>query len=357
MKNVNKILRKIFYDPSHPAAYSNVHVLYKACKKYNISRKQIEGWLKKQDVYTLHKPARRKFKRNKVKVFGINSQWQADLVDLNSLKKWNRNYKYLLTCIDILSKYAYVVPLKTKSGDALIAAFKKITKDGQKPITLQTDKGTEFTNRSLQKWLKSQDIRFFTSNNETKCSIVERFNRTLKTKMWKHFTVKNNSKYIDVLPHLVKAYNHSYHRSIGRAPAEVNIYNQMEVKRYLYRDSKPKEVKFKFKVGTKVRISKTKMTFEKGYRPNWTDELFVITERIKRTPPVYRIKDLAGELLEGTFYETELQEVDKTDNDLYQIDEVLKQRKRNGKTEYFVSWKNYPSKFNSWVTNIHVGPI
>ncbi len=356
-RDVDKVLRQIFYDPSHPAGYSNINVLYKASKEYGIKRKEVEQWLLKQDTYTLHKPARRKFKRNKVVVFGMNSQWQADLVDLSALKKWNKNYKYLLTCIDVFSKYAYVVPIKSKSGDALLRAFQQITKSGQKPIALQTDKGTEFINRKLQKWLKLQDIRYFTSNNETKCSIVERFNRTLKTRMWKYFTAKNTLKYINVLPSFVKAYNNAYHRSIGRAPVNVTIFNQMEVKRELYNEPTPNKVKFKFKVGTKVRISKSKMMFEKGYRPNWTGEIFEIAERIKRYPPVYRIKDFSGEVLEGTFYEKELQEVSKTDDDLYQIDKILKRRKRNGKTEYFVSWKNYPSKFNSWVSDIHVGNI
>ena len=160
-----------------------------------------------------------------------------------------------------------------------------------------------------------------------------------------------------MLPSLVKAYNNNYHRSIGRSPASVNIYNQREVKERLYGDMQPKKVKFKFKTGTKVRISKNKMTFEKGYRPNWTEEVFIISERVTRNPPVYKIKDLAGEILEGTFYEWELQEVEKLDDDLYVIDKVIKQRRKNGKTEYFVSWKGYPSKFNSWVSDVKVGPI
>ena len=355
--NVDKTLRSIYYEPSHPAAFSNPSVLFKASKSYGITKKQVEKWLKKQDVYTLHRSVRKKFKRNRVVVYGINSQWQADLVDLSSLQRWNKHYRYLLVAIDCFSKYAYVVPIKTKSSESLIAAFKKIINDDRKPLALQTDKGTEFTNRPFQKWLNAQGIRFFTSNNETKCSIVERLNRTLKSKMWKYFTAKNTSKYIDVLPSLVKAYNNNYHRPIGRSPASVNIYNQREVKERLYGDMQPKKVKFKFKTGTKVRISKNKMTFEKGYRPNWTEEVFIISERVTRNPPVYKIKDLAGEILEGTFYEWELQEVEKLDDDLYVIDKVIKQRRKNGKTEYFVSWKGYPSKFNSWVSDVKVGPI
>ena len=127
-------------------------------------------------------PALKHFKRNKVTVFGQNSQWQADLVDVQVLSRWNKRFKYLLTCIDVFSKVAWVIPIKDKKGTTLVAAFKKIFRSNQKPIALQTDKGTEFTNRLLQKWLKSNGISYFTSNNETKCSLVERFNRTLKGK-------------------------------------------------------------------------------------------------------------------------------------------------------------------------------
>ncbi|XP_072019684.1 uncharacterized protein [Amphiura filiformis] len=176
--------------------------------------------------------------------------------------------------------------------------------------------------------------------------------------MWKYFTHKNTSKYIDVLPKFVQAYNNAKHRSIGTSPSSVNLDNQMEIKKRLYdEDDVNKSPTFKFKEGDRVRLSKVKMTFEKGYRPNWTEEIFVVSKCVKRNPPVYRIKDLDGEDLEGTFYEKELQKVVKEDDDLYIIDKVLKRRKRGGKNEYFVSWRGYPSKFNSWVSDIQIGSV
>jgi transposase InsO family protein len=115
-------------------------------------------------------------------VYGIDHQWQADLMDLGKLASYNKGFKYLLTCIDVLSRYAWVVPLKDKTANALKEAFRVIFKSGWRPIRLQTDKGTEFTNRVFQKFLKENDAHFFTTyNEETKASIVERFNRTLKT--------------------------------------------------------------------------------------------------------------------------------------------------------------------------------
>ena len=112
--SADKTLRSIYYDPSHPAAYSGIEELYKASKREGITRAQIKKWLKKQNTNTLHRSARRRFKRIKVVVYGINSQWQADLVDLSALKKQNKLFKYLLVAIDCFSKYAYVVPIQYK---------------------------------------------------------------------------------------------------------------------------------------------------------------------------------------------------------------------------------------------------
>jgi hypothetical protein len=107
-------------------------------------------------------------------------------------------------------------------------------------------------------------------------------------------------------------------------------------------------IKFRYKIDDTVRISKTKGVFEKGYTPNWTIEIFKITKQIPRVPPVYRIKDLLDDEIDGIFYEAELQKVYHNEVD-FLVNKVLKTRKRNGIVEKFVSWLGYPDKFNSWV--------
>ena len=156
----------------------------------------------------------------------MDDVWQMDLVDLASQSKHNAGYKYLLTCIDVLSKFAWVIPLKDKTGKSLVSALNKIIKKSMRePYHIQTDKGTEFTNRVFQTFLKDKDILFYTTQNTTKACVVERFNRTLKEKMWKYFTHRNTLKYIPVLNSLVHAYNISYHRSIKMKPISVNKEN------------------------------------------------------------------------------------------------------------------------------------
>ena len=326
-------MESTYYNVVAPASYGGLSKF----KPKGYTKKEVREWLQSQDTYTLHKPTRRRFPRRQVVVYGIDHQWQADLVDLAKLSSYNKGFKYLLTCIDVLSRYAWVVPLKDKTGKTLKDAFQFIFKSGRRPIRLQTDKGTEFTNRVFQKFLKEHDVHFFTTyNEETKASIVERLNRTLKTKMWKYFTHRETLTYVDVLSEMVASYNHTVHRTIGIPPAEVTWANQTTVSKRLYGRKGPKK-SGKFSPGDRVRLSKAKRTFKKGYLPNWTEELFTVVKCIETRPPVYLVKDNHGEILEGTFYAEEIQKVIKQD-DVYKIQSVLKKRRKGRRVQYLVKW-------------------
>jgi len=353
MKKLDFVLRKLYYNPKSSVAYSGINHLYKSAKYVlkNVKYQDVKNWLQGETTYTLHKPIRKRFKRRKVIVGGIDQQWQADLADMQHLAKQNNQKKYLLCVIDVFSKYSWVVPIPNKTGKTLVNAFTSIIrKSKRKPLSLQTDKGSEFKNREFQQYLKKNKIHFFTSENpETKASIVERFQRTLKTRMWKYFTHAKTRKYIDVIDQLVQNYNNSFHRSIQTSPALVTTSNEAEISEILY--SKTKSQKPKLKIGDRVRLNKTKKTFEKGYLPNWTQELFVVTHVNKTSPVTYKIEDLDGEKIMGTFYEHELQRI--KDDEIYEIDSVLDRRtKRKGKKlvkEIKVNWKGYPKKFQSWI--------
>ena len=339
-------LRKVYYDAKVPGSFGGVAPLTRALKQ---KRDNVQEWLSFEDAYTLHKPVRRKFQRRRTIVGGIDHQWQADLIDVQKLKKNNGGNNYLLTCIDVFSKYAWVVPLKDKTGGTLVQAFQEIFASGRKPLKLQTDKGTEFKNRSVQKLLREEKIVFFTTQNEEiKASVVERFNRTLKERLWRYFTKSNATRYLDVLPDIVYAYNRSFHRSIQRAPIEVNFKNQEDVWQSLYGGNAFPSKRNKLKVGDRVRISKARRVFKKGYLPSWTLELFTVDSVLRTTPTTYTIKDDHGEVLEGSFYEQELQKVGEKDH--YDIEAVLDQRlDKKGQREYLVKWVGYDSSFNQWI--------
>lgn len=342
-------LHRVYYTPKHAASYGGIGAIQRQVGKRE--KKHVTQWLSLQDTYTLHKPARYRFPRRRVIVGGIDHQWQADLVDVSRLSKYNKGFKFLLTCIDVFSKYAWVVPLKNKSGQSLVEAFQQIFKTGRQPkIALQCDKGTEFHNRPFQKLLKDHNITLFSTENEDiKACIAERFNRTLKTKMWKYFTKHDTLVYIDVLPDLVWSYNYTYHRSIKMAPAEVTPHNQEEVWQHLYGTPMKKPKTYKFHVGDHVRISKARRTFKKGYLPNWSREIFTVIACQSGSPPLYVLQDANGHVLQGRFYSEELQKVTITADKLYKIEAILEERKRGKKTEVLIKWEGYPATFNSWI--------
>lgn len=310
-RTLQNFLKKLYYDPKHPASFTAPESFYHAVKeksKGKISRKQVYDWINSQDTYTLHRRTRKKFRRNRIIVGRLDEQWQADLIDIQKIKNYNGGNRYILVAIDVLSKFAWGEPLKAKTGKCIIQGFERIFKKGRKPENLQTDHGKEFLNKSFQNFLGENDIHFFTTGNETKAAIAERVIETIKSKMYKYFTYKDTLKYTNVLQDIFDSYNNTYHTSIKTKPSLVSQENENHIWHILYdKDLIDGPIKFKFHIGDKVRLSKLKGTFEKGYTTTFTKEIFVISKRIARNPPVYKIKDLEGEEIEGTVYGDELQ--------------------------------------------------
>ena len=219
-------LKEVYFDPTKVGSYSGVDALRRVTR---VPRKIVEEWLSEQDAYTLHKPARRHFRRRRVIVGDLRQQCQADLVDLSNLKIDNDGMTFLLTVIGVFSKVARCVPMKNRSAASLVAALSTTFTD-EWPKTLKTDQGLEFLNKSVQALLREYGIhQVSTHNAETKASIVERFNRTLKTRMWRYFTKHQTWRYIDVLHDLVDSYNNTPHRGISMVPSQVSAKNQEKV--------------------------------------------------------------------------------------------------------------------------------
>ena len=338
----------VYTNPRAPGSFGGVEALRRYARK---SRKAVADYLAGQDAYTLHKPTRIRFPRRRTYSKGIADLFQIDLVDLSNLSTYNDRYRYLLNCIDVFTKRAWSIPLRTKTGREVSDAFERILSQ-QRCNMVQSDKGTEFLNSTFQSTLRRHGIKFYTSENEdVKASVVERFNRTLKQKMYRYFTAKRTRRYVDVLPDLIHSYNNTYHRSIGMAPSEVTTDNEDQVRAQLY-PPKPKTLNWKFKVDDKVRITMQRRPFKKGYVGNWSEELFVVSARQPTTPVTYKLKDLTGDDIKGTFYSDELQMVSKPDDSLFDVERIVRTRKRAGTVEYLVKWRGYPDKFNSWVNKI-----
>ena len=206
----------------------------------------------------------------------------------------------------------------------------------RKPNKIWVDKGSEFYSASFKKWLQYNDIVIYSTNNEGKSVVAERFIRTLKSKICKYMTSISKNVYIDKLDDIVHEYNNTYHTTIKMKPIDV------EDNTYVNTDKEINDKDPKFNVDDRVRISKYKNIFAKGYTPNWSEEVFVI-KKVKNTVSLtYVINDLNGEEITGKFYEKELQ---KTNQEEFRITKVIK---RKG-DKIYVKWKGYDNSFNSWI--------
>ena len=249
----------------------------------------------------LHKPIIKTFNKRKVYSRLKDNIWGVYLADMQSLSKKNKSIKYPLCAIDLFSKYAFVIPLKDKKGISIVNAFNKIIKQStRKPNKIWVDQGSEFDNRAFKKWLSDNDIIMHSTFNEGKSVVAERFIRTLKNKFYKHMTATGKNVYYDVLDDAVNEYNNTKHNTIKMKPIDVGDNKRVYIDEHNEKDTR-------FKVGDRVRISKFKNIFAKGYTPNWSTEIFIVDKINDAVPYTYNLKDLNDEELIGSFYDRELQ--------------------------------------------------
>lgn len=341
-----KRLSDVYYDIKHPAGYASITKLAKAT---SISEKVVKKWLKAQPAYTLHRQARKKYPTRHYVVHDIDEQWQADLAEVGLIANYNEGYRYILTVIDIFSRYAWARPLKSKRGEDVAHAFKTIFEEGRIPKRIQTDQGREFQNRHIGALLQKYNIELFSVKSAYKAAIVERFNRTLKNRIWRHFTADNRQVWTHVLQDALYAYNHSVHRSIKRKPVDVTAEDVGSLRDLMAKREKPPRGKSDIHIDDTVRISKVKSVFAKGYLPNWTEEIFTVADiNQKDRPTTYKLKDWSNDMVEGSFYRHEIQPVTKAD-DVYLVERVVRRERRQGAMWCLVKWQGYPASMNSWV--------
>ena len=208
---------------------------------------------------------------------------------------YNKGNRYLLYAIDLFSKSAWVIPIKDKKGASIVNAFKKIISEGRKPNKIWVDQGSKFYNKSFTDFLKMSTTEMYSTFNEGKSVVAERFFKTLKNKIYKHMTAISKNVCVDVLDDIVNKYNNTVHRTIKMKPIDVRDDSFAEYNE----ESNKKDPKYK--IGHHVRTSKYKNIFPKGYAPNWSEEVFVINKINNVVPWTYAISDLNGEEITGIF--------------------------------------------------------
>jgi hypothetical protein len=295
----------------------------------------------KQYAKELHTQARKHFERRPVVCYYPNEIWGADLLDVSNVQEDNDGIKFLLIIVDIYSRYAWALPLKSKKGKDVLHAFKLIN---TLPKFLWVDEGTEFFNKDVMTYFKENNVSMYHTYSGLKSVFAERFNRTLREIMYRYFTEHNTDKYIDVLEKLIENYNNTVHSRLKEKP--IDVYKSKV---------KPNIMQFnvqtqnqKFQLGDYVRISKVKQTFEKGYTHRWSKEVFRVAKIYNHLPIQYSLIDLKGDEIKGKFYNEELQKTDL--KDFAVVEKILEKKKVKGKKMFLVKYDGYSDKFNEYLT-------
>ena len=233
-------------------------------------------------------------KKRKVYSSFKDNIWGADLADMQLISKYSKGIRYLICTIDLFSKYAWIFPLKDKKVVSIVNAFQKIIDNSKrKPNKIQADQGSEFYNSQFKEVLKENHMEKYSTYNEGKSAVAEKFIKTLKNKIYKHMTAV--LKDFDVLDVIVDEYDNTFHKTIKIKPIDIKLDS------YSLYNVESNEKDPKFKAGDHVRISKYKNIFAKVYTPNWYEEVFAIS-KIKNTVPwTYVINDLNDEETIRTF--------------------------------------------------------
>ena len=292
----------------------------------------------------LDKPVTHKFQRKKTIVNYIGHIHSADLVDMKMYSKINKGYNYIFTNIDIFSKYAWAFPIKTKKIQDVKLCFQKIFKE-RKPDCLWTDKESAFFSKEMLKYFEDNNVTIYHTNSHLKAVNIERFNKSLRELMMKQFVKNNNTVWYNILPKLIKTYNNRYHSTIKMKPIEVNKSNERYIKQNVYTYDKINKIP-KYKINGLVRIYlKRRDIFDKpSGNIKWSEELFKIYDINISGVIMYKLKDMNDEIIEGSFYEKQLQKTKNTTGE-YIIEKIIKTRN----DKLFVKWRGYNNSFNSWI--------
>ena len=301
-------VRRTYVNARVAGAFQGLSGFLRNRKRWK-NKVELENQLRQLEGYALHKPVRHKFPRRAIKLLFKYDVLSADLKDISSIAKYNNQNTFVLVCIDGFSKRAFVRFLKQKTGKCVLNALKSIFKEMEAvPRHFFVDQGQEWTNTLVQNYLKSKGVRTYHIYSHIKSSFAENFIKNMWARLARAMTQKNTLKITDILPKLVSSYNNSIHSTIKMAPNQVNKENEMQIwydiylKRYQQKPKGPP----KFHVNDYVRISKAKAIFDKGYNPNWSEEIFRVDEIKATTPYTYHLVDLQGEKVTGGFYTEEL---------------------------------------------------
>ena len=285
---------------------SKLKTLYEDIRSTPSYSAKIEAFLRSNELHSKFKQiVKKKFPRRRIVTRFPFELFQADLIEYPKYKYNNKHFVYCLVIIDCFTKFVWIKPMKTKTGEETARSFDSIFKEfDEHPINLMTDSGLEFFNSKVSQVLSSYNITHYKPRTKTlwKASMAERVIQTIKRKVEKYFHLNKTKSWINVIDQIVENYNNTPHRSHGFKPIDVVEENRDDVFKRLY-PNRNISVICKLNIGDRVRKIREKTLFEKGYTQNWSDEIYEIAD-VRQSGGVcwYILKTLAGEELSGIWY-------------------------------------------------------
>lgn len=344
-----------YTSPGHPIAYSRPAAV---AKYFGITQNKAKKLLQQLDSYNLHKEYKRPSTFNPYYARHLFRNCQADLIEMRGLSAHNDGVNYLLLIIDIFSRKIWVYPLQRKLGKKVAACLRKwldsdLGAKKRRVKIFRTDGGKEFFNHHVRQVLLNHNITHELAVGTSKASYAERSNKSLQVLIYKHLTENETTRYIDVLPDLVKTYNTRGHRSLdGMSPNEASkLKNEVHVRGVLMkRYASIKRKKPTLTLGQTVRIktdSKAISDARRAYAEQYHGALYTIVRINQKLPvPLYYLRSQdKGDFIEGGFYANELSPVE---GNVFKVDQVLKTRGRGARKEYLIRWKWFGPEHDTW---------
>ncbi len=341
------LLQKIYYGNTAGARRGPkaLHAQAKRQGHKEVTLADCKAYLRTQLPYTRYRPARRRYARNPIVSYFCGEVVQIDIMDMQWCREENDGYLYSLLSYDTYSKYLTSYPMKSRSTESIINGLRHLVDNLPFSIVrLYSDQEASLLAKRTKAWLKGQDILLYTTTSQVKAPNVERVIRTIRTALARFFESTGTLRWIDHLPNFVSSYNNRDHSTTKHRPLDlVNDPMLLVTSKHLI----TKDVKLP-PIGSYVRLNKSRGIFEKESKGGWTTEVFRVIGHKQTTPiPMITLEDLLGETIAGSFYPEEYQEVEWDGKK--EVDQVFRIRNQRGVKEGYVSYADWPNKFNEWI--------
>ncbi len=360
-------IKALWRDPSFCGSFSGINN-FQAClqleKGISVSKQKLFHILRQDNDFVLElKKIRKKFSRRHMNVHGVGQIWQADLAVMHAFN----GFVGFLLCIDVFSHKIFCQPFKSKSQKAIQNCFKKIFSVAHlTPRKLETDQGQEFT--ANKGFFSERNIFFKIKVGYHKAAFAERAIQTVKRRLYRLLRVLLTQNWPNYLGQTVENINNSQLASLGglrpndfksslddpKLDARMGIPEDVSFEEQLQNQKQYEKQKDKFQKGDFVFVDFGPSTFAKGYDSPKYQIYEIFRVDAGKSPPLYKLIDLAGDSVKGFFYGSQLSKANRPTYETFRVEDVLKKRTRNNKEEVYVKYLHYPNKFNQWIPKTNI---